>query len=153
MKSLYNIVRCTAAMAALGFSMFATSCSNDEPALPTEPGEITFTAPAEIESASSRVSYEQMSGKIKVTWDPKDIVKLFPDEKSTDPIATFRVESVINNTATFKCIEVASNAELNNVNGVFRYAPTGEGLIQTKNGSTAEGNKLGTAHLQYANTI
>ena len=160
MKSLYNIVRCTAAMAALGFSMFATSCSNDEPALPTEPGEITFTAPAEIESASSRVSYTQIPGSIKVTWDPKDIVQLFPDENSETPIATFEVSKVDKdrNIATFHCIDVSDNQTLTNVKGTFRYVPTkGDGYTQTENGSDpksdTDGSIKGTGHLKFANTI
>ena len=165
-----------AAFAAMTMSLFAVSCSNDEPLSPAEAGSITFTAPAQIVGGSSRVSYIQNKGFIKVTWEEGDVVQLFP-ENGTTPMAKFEVTKVEGNKATFTCKDAAGITNLSNVSGVMRYMPAlsestkkigdkenVEGLyIQTKNGLdnnfndntpiSPDTSSPGAEHLKYANVI
>ena len=158
MNKVYKCaIRGTATIVAVMLSMFAISCSNDEPAFPTEPGAITFTAPAEIESASSRVSYTQIPGSIKVEWKTDDEVDLISKDGKT--LAKFAVTDISGSTATFTCTKVIDNANLENVTGVFRYVSSGEAVTyQTENGVFVKNagdnsSTQGTQHLQFANVI
>ena len=141
-----------AAIAVVAISMLASSCSNDEPAFSTESGSITFTTSTQIGDASSRVTYEQVAGKMKVRWNAGDVVELLKNDTQSTKLAEFTVDRLDDTYAYFKCTKVIDGADLTNVTGMFRYKPSGEGYIQTANGSVSGGSQ-GTAHLEFANTI
>ena len=138
-------------MSAVALSILATSCSNDEPAFPTEPGEIYFTAPAEIASASSRVSYVQDGDtKLKVRWEEGDVIEL-NDNKGVK-LAEFYVDRLDNTNAYFKCKKVYDGADLKDVTGKLIYQTSVAGYVQKENGVASGGTK-GVSHLQGANVI
>ena len=161
-KRIYYKYKGIAAFVAMTLSLFAVSCSNDEPLYPGEAGGITFNAPAQIVGGSSRVSYIQNKGFIKVTWEEGDVVQLFP-ENSTNPIATFVVTDVQKdkNVATFKCTDASGIKDASYVSGIMKYQPVPVGTKvdidpygQKENGSLENTqNSSGTEHLKYANVI
>ena len=153
-----------AAFAAMTMSLFASSCSNDEPLYSAEPGSISFTAPAQIGGSSSRVSYNQDENFLKVTWEPqKDIVLLYLDTDTTKAVATFEVTKVENNIATFTCKDTRGIPDITNVNGIMKYTPSSDWdpnsesgpYTQSANGSMVYKNQAAAAteHLKYANVI
>ena len=88
MKQIHNVrIGCTVVVTVLFLSIFFSSCSNDEPAMPSADGIITFTTPTEIGGATSRVIYtqEKESGdqpaRIKVKWVDGDKVDLLNENK------------------------------------------------------------------------
>ena len=157
-------MRGTVAVTVAAFSIFGSSCSNDEPILPTGENAITFTTPAQIGGASSRVDYDQQENKIKVTWEKNDVVKLFLD-KDTTAVATFVVTEVDpnNNLATFTCNNANGISNLESVTGTMKYIPRMptktetdlDPFAQMANGSSIYENQdsLVTKHLRYLNGI
>ena len=154
-----------AAFAGMAILMLAASCSNDEPILSSDENVITFTTPAQIFGASSRVDYNQTKGVIKVTWKKDDVVQLFSDKEYTNAIATFVVESVNNNIAKFTCKNASGITDATKVSGYMKYMPElssatkpaqGEDpYAQAANGSMDYGNQDANSvkHLRYNNVI
>ena len=145
---IMKVLRNTTAMAALFISMLTISCSNDEPAFPTDPDEITFTAPTEIVNPSSRVTYRQELNRIKVVWEKGD--KVYLVDKNGNKLLEFTIESEPTATkAIFTCTDVITKEDLNNVSGTLKYIPDGASSdykqVQSANGDTK--------HLMYANVI
>ena len=143
-----KVLRNTTAMAALFISMLTISCSNDEPAFPTDPDDITFTAPTEIENPSSRVSYTQISDRIKVEWQQGD--KVYLVDKNGNKLLEFTIESEPTATkAIFTCTDVITKENLSKVSGTLIYNPDGATSVYEQKQS-ASGN---TDHLKSANVI
>ena len=59
-RKKYKYKSSITAFAAVALSLFATSCSNDEPIESNGDGAITFTTPTQIGGPTSRVTYEQL---------------------------------------------------------------------------------------------
>ena len=153
MKQIHNVrIGCTVVVTVLVLSIFFSSCSNDEPTMPSADGIITFTTPTEIGEATSRVTYKQEEGtnpgdtRIKVAWEPHDVVGLLDNKNNV--LAKFEAIDVNGSKATFKCIEVDESIDFENVTGTLQYMPS----AQDGDGYTQEAN-ASTAHLVYANNI
>ena len=149
-KIIKYIMRDAATMSAVALSIFATSCSNDEPAFPTEHSAITFTTPTQIGDASSRVTYEQDENMMKVRWYKDDLVNLVSSDNKQ--LAVFQVTQANEKSTTFKCIEVTPGVDLKDVTGKLIYKTSVAGYVQKENGVASGGTK-GVSHLQGANVI
>ena len=156
----YKYKTVIAVFAAITMSLFAASCSNDEPLYPSEAiDDISFTTSAIIGGTSSRVSYEQEAdAKMKVRWEQNDTIYLVDKKNEDIKLAEFVIQNPPNDKATFTCTKVFEGANLSNATGVFKYMPVGDGYTQKENGSNAYDKvtnygKKGTQHLKYANVI